>query len=162
MSYLKIITLNCGLMDYGLFGLTIFSNPPYSNKRISFIPNSIKNQNADIVALQECFNIKYTQFIIDELKQIYPYYAFYNTKSLTKLSNGLVFLSKYPIEESQFIEYDFHATLEAMCATKGFLKCSINIPIIGKINFINLHTTSFGNPNKENKLLNYQINQILS
>jgi endonuclease/exonuclease/phosphatase family metal-dependent hydrolase len=153
MSHLKIITFNCALFDYSLFGLTLFSNPPYSDKRINYIPNSIRNQNADIVALQECFNINYTEFIINQLKDIYPFYLFYNTEILTKLTNGLVFLSKYPISESEFIEFNIHDPLEAIFATKGFLKCLIDIHNIGKINFINLHTTSFNDPYKNSLLL---------
>jgi len=170
MSYLKIITLNCGLLDFDVFGLPIFSNPQYSHKRVHYISNSIRNQNADIIALQECFNIKYTKFIIDQLKDLYPYNVFYNTETLTKLTNGLVFLSKYQIVESQFIEFNVHASLEAIFATKGFLKCCINIPNIGKINFINLHTTSFGDPPEDNdeimsynkQVLNEQLKQILN
>ena len=170
MNYLKIVTLNCGLMNINIFGLTVFSNPPYSDKRIKFIPNEIKKINADIVALQECFNINYVRTIIDELKEVYPYSSAFNTETLTKLSNGLILLSKYPIKNSKFKEYEVNHPLESMFSTKGYLSSTIDIPNIGLLNLINLHTTSFGDAPEDNneiltdnkRILNNQLKEILS
>ena len=146
MKYIKIITFNCGLLDFTVFGKNIFSNPLYSNKRIKYIPPSLKKENADVIALQECFSNNYTNYIINKLKDDYPYSVNYNTESLIKLSNGLVFLSKYPIISSEFKEYSTNSILETVFSTKGYLKCTINFPTIGPLHFINLHTTSLGDP----------------
>lgn len=164
MSYLKIVTLNCGLMDITIMGLTVFSNPPYSQKRVKFIPQELIRINADIIALQECFNINHVKFIINELKEIYPYSSAYNTETFIKLSNGLIFLSKYPIGSSIFKQYNLNHPIENMFATKGYLICTINIPHIGSLDFINLHTTSFTDPPDENNkiILDYELKEILS
>ena len=158
MTYLRIVTFNCGLMDIKLAGFTIFSNPPFSQKRVKFIPQQLTKINADIIALQECFNMNYVKYIIDEVKEIYPYSSAFNTETIVKLSNGLIFLSKYPIVSSFFKQYSYNHQIENMIATKGFLSCTINIPNIGLLNFINLHTTSFSD---NNIVLNYQLKEIL-
>ena len=170
MSYLKIITLNCGLMDFNIMGLTIFSNPPFSEKRIKFIPQELIKIDADIIGLQECFNINHVKFIISQLKEKYPYYSAYDTGNLIKLSNGLIILSKFPITKSEFKQHKYNHPIESMFATKGYLSCTINVPNIGLLNFINLHATSFGDPPEQNNdvltsnksVLNNELKEILS
>lgn len=170
MSYLKIVTLNCGLLDLNIMGLNIFSNPPYSNKRIKYIPNELIKSNGDIIALQECFNINYAKFIINKVQKIYKYSSMFNTETLTQFSNGLIILSKYPITEAKFKEYNLTNPIERIFSTKGYLTCTIDIPNIGLINFINVHTTSIGDPPEENNniltpnklVLFNQLEEILS
>jgi len=169
MSYLKIVTFNCGLMDIKLMGLTVFSNPPFSQKRVKFIPQQLIKINADIIALQECFDINNVKFIINEVKEIYPYSSSFNTETLIKLSNGLIFLSKFPIVSSFFKEYSYNHPIESMFATKGYLTCTVDVPNIGLINFINLHATSFADSSDENddllsdnkSILDFELKEIL-
>ena len=147
---LKLLSFNVGLLRLSLFGIPVFSNPPYANQRLPYIPNKIRCINADIVSIQECYEKKHADFIISNLRDIYPYNARYNTGGIIKFHNGLLFLSKYPISRSYIEKLEKVATLEAWMATKQNLVMTVDIPCIGMVSLVNMHATAGGVTHPEN------------
>eukprot|EP01038_Epipyxis_sp_PR26KG_P006947 gene6947-9501_t len=144
---MKLLTINVGLLDYKLFGATLFSNPPYSTERIKFIPDEILKFDADIVAIQECYYEKHVKFLFDALKHKYPFMARKegrNFYTLLNLHNGLLIFSKYEVIGVDIISHKKVAPVEYYFGDKSTLVANIIFPEIGNISIINTHPTAGG------------------
>jgi endonuclease/exonuclease/phosphatase family metal-dependent hydrolase len=101
---LKILTYNVGLLSVKLCGQEVWANPKFGKERLPYIVKALRESDADIVALQECYETKDIQAIWEPLKNMYPHIAWKHHCSCCVLmpgipdSNGLVMLSKFPIE----------------------------------------------------------------
>ena len=146
---LKILTYNIGLLDFTLFGFTVYSNPPYSEKRLRFIPEAIRHHEPDIVCLQECYSERHVEYLIFALIDLYPYCARQNSGDLVRLHNGLLILSKFPVVSSKLIQYKEVSTLEYYLASKSSLFCALEIPRFGILGLVNMHTTAGGENDPE-------------
>lgn len=147
----SLLTYNVGLLRLRLCCCCceVFANPPYAIQRLPHIPGALKSANADVIAIQECYEESHARFITQSLKDIYPYNARENSGGCVKFHNGLLFLSKYPIEESELRPYKKVAALERYLATKSSLVVKTRIPGIGKVTFVNMHTTAGGTTDPE-------------
>ena len=94
---IKILTYNVGMLDIEICGFSLFSNPPYSKNRIAYMPGAIRNANADIVCLQECYLDTHANIICSSLEDLYPYHARKSSANWLKLHNGMLILSKWKI-----------------------------------------------------------------
>jgi len=162
---LKFITINLGLLDYKIFGKTIFSNPYYSDKRIKFIPQSLLKYNPDIIVIQECYDEKHFNFINNNLKFDYPYFARKDKKrNLLQLHNGLALFSKYPIKSVNLFPYSKSDIIEKCFGNKCLLVTEILID--NKIiSLFNVHLTAGSyNPESLNSIKDrlYQIKELIS
>lgn len=147
---LSILTYNVGLLDCHIFGVRVFSNPPYSKDRLPLIPNALRSTNADIVCLQECYDECHYKKIVDNLHDVYPFTARQRSGDSVKLHNGLIILSKYPIQDSYLIRYEDASFLESCFATKSSLLAIIRVPHIPlPICVVNIHTTAGGSAHPE-------------
>ena len=151
---LKFLTINIGLLDYKINGTTLFSNPPYSDKRIEYIPQEILLIDADIVAIQELYYEKHVIYLTNALKHVYPYSGRKSSLKLynaLNMHNGLMILSKYEITDSQLLVHKQTAWIEYFFGEKATLISYIHIPNMGKFAIINTHPTAGGgDPLREN------------
>lgn len=134
MNNIKIISYNiCALPFY----FNLYGNP---HKRITKIINFIKNQNPEIVCLQEVFDEEIRKIIIKQLSKIYHIYLKSRT-SKYKYNNGLVICSIYPITSKRCIQFK-NVCGEDRLAEKGILYCKIRINISGfpkEVTLVNTH-----------------------
>jgi endonuclease/exonuclease/phosphatase family metal-dependent hydrolase len=138
------LSYNVGLLRQRVCGFEIFANPPYATARLPFIPAAIRSQKADIVALQECYEVEHFDFLCTELQDIYPYYARVESGGGYKFHNGLMLLSKWPILKYELEAMEKVSMLEAYAATKSALNVWIDIPSMGSVMLMNVHTTAGG------------------
>lgn len=146
---LTILSYNVGLLRFRLMGLTVFSNPPYLIERLPLIPSALKEYPADILAIQECYEKPHAKFICAQLKELYPHHARVKSGGVLKFHNGLLILSKHPIVSCSLQPYLKVSTVESYLATKSSLVVEVDIPVLGKVTFVNMHTTAGGAVNPE-------------
>lgn len=138
----KFLTFNIGLLDYKIFGKTIFSNPYYSEDRIKFIPDALLKYDSDIIAIQECYDSLYFKIIYNKLKFKYPYVARKdNKRNSLQLHNGLIIFSKYPIKNVNLFPYFKSDIVEKYFGNKSLLVAEI---LIGNkiLSVFNIHLTA--------------------
>lgn len=150
---MKFLTINVGLLDYTLFGLTLFSNPSYSDQRVRVIPSEIRKIDADIVAIQECYHEHHVRFLFHSLQYMYPYMARKDGRSkfdFLRLHNGLLVFSKHEITRTELLSHEKKDRFEWWFADKSTL-----IVHIGSISIFNVHLTAGGiNPESDQANLN--------
>lgn len=96
------------------------------------------------MSIQEVYEDAHAQFLTLSLIDMYPYSSREYSGGCTKFHNGLLFLSKYPVERSELQKLNKVAGIEAALATKSNLIMCVDIPSIGKITLVNMHTTAGG------------------
>eukprot|EP00917_Polyrhabdina_sp_WS-2016_P015962 GHVP01034596.1.p1 GENE.GHVP01034596.1~~GHVP01034596.1.p1 ORF type:complete len:558 (-),score=94.50 GHVP01034596.1:513-2186(-) len=162
---ITIITFNAGLLEYRLCGATWYSNPPFARQRLAHLPIAIRGTEADIVGLQEIFDENRAQYLIEKLRDIYPYVARASSGSRMALHNGLMLLSRWEIKNFRFIPFHSVTTIEKYFASKGILETTVDIPGIGSVSFLNMHLASGAvDPESESMetLRNEEIEQLLN
>lgn len=117
---LKVISFN--IWDLPLFFVK------NRKERIKRTAEYLKKSNADIICIQESFDIKNRLFLKDTLTDVY--YMAGDTEETRRLlffklfdmSGGLVVFSKFPIIKSNFVSYSriFNSALGEILARKGF------------------------------------------
>ena len=108
---------------------------------ISFLPIE---SDCDIICLQEVYDDYQSFLLIEELRSKYPYSARQESGGLLQYHNGLLVLSRWPITSNFLQTYDSVSTLEYFFATKSNLVVTIDVPLLGKLCLINVHTTAGG------------------
>ncbi|GBE59628.1 endonuclease exonuclease phosphatase family protein [Babesia ovata] len=179
----SMLTFNVGLLEVRMFGIQMYQNPGYTEKRLKCVPSEIRKANADVVAFQEVYSNHHARYIIRELQDLYPYAArddclpvsedfeklYERNKKKKKrgigmFHSGLLFLSKFPILCAKFHAWDVVTHLEAMLANKGYMEIFVDIPSVGKIAFYNMHMASASvNPESAHieNVRNEEVKQIL-
>jgi len=119
------------------------------HERLIHLPDSLLKYNADIICLQEVFDLRARKTIIESFHNEY----FFNRETLCKQKvwkvfskdcfGGLLTLSKFPIVEEHFYEHlPFKGSNFAeRLGKKGFLITTVMTPA-GQINVINTHLYS--------------------
>lgn len=128
LASLKLLTYNVGLLRIRVCGKEVFANPPFSKQRMPFLPPAILGIGADIIALQECYEECHFKELYKPLKSSYPHVAWQKSKTkLFQCSNGLVLLSKWPIESFEIEVLRSVSTLEKWMASKSNMNVVIQV-----------------------------------
>ncbi|SBS84752.1 endonuclease/exonuclease/phosphatase domain containing protein [Plasmodium ovale curtisi] len=75
LKNLSLMSFNTGLLEYKIWGVCIYQNPPFISNRLLHIPIALKKTNADIIALQEVYDEKHVEYLKANLMSSYPFYA---------------------------------------------------------------------------------------
>lgn len=142
----RVLSLNVGLLDIRdpIFGYTLFENPAYARERLPFIPEALREIDADIVLLQECYYEKDAAFLRNNLEGLYPHISRQDCpRTWLQLHNGLMLMSKLPIIQERLDKFRDAAWLEWAVACKSNLITTIQL---GQrhLTFINGHYTAGG------------------
>ena len=163
---ISFLTFNAGLLRIKLLGITILENPPYIEERLKELPKQLKKIDADIIALQEVWAEKHKKYLIDSLKDTYPFYAYFSEKSFNKHQNGEIFFSKFPIDESCYNEFNNTSIDEKHFVSQGILSIKFTTKQFGEISCFDTHTTAGGalkhpEARKTDDIRDLQIRQML-
>ncbi len=165
---ITVATFNAGILYGYIMGRKYFEPTPYSDKRLKLIPYYLRAFNIDVIGFQEVYRIQDKEYLIEALKDLYPYAQYYTKENDfgVGLHNGELFLSKLPILESTFSLFHRNVISEKALADKGLL--SIVVPFNGKrIAITNVHTTVGGGifdteADRTNRIRNKQLLQALN
>lgn len=140
----SILTMNLGLME--IFG---YSPIPYVKERLAAFPYHVKMLGADIVCLQEVWNVWQYEQLQKELEEMYPYsISFPFHRDAVLLPSGLCIFSRYEIEEYP-LQDESHIVFEGFPAwheylvSKGAIALHVYTPI-GLVAVVNTHLVSGG------------------
>lgn len=140
----SILTMNLGLMQ--ILG---YSPIPHVKERLAAFPQHAKKLGADIICLQEVWNVWQYEQLQKELKEIYPYSnSFPFHKEALLLPSGLCIFSQYEIEEYP-LQNETHIVFAGFPAwheylvSKGAIAVHVHTPV-GLIAVINTHLVSGG------------------
>lgn len=166
-NVISVATFNAGILYGYIMGRKYFEPTPYSDKRLKLIPYYLRAFNIDVISFQEVYRIQDKAFLIDALKDVYPYAQYYTKENDfgVGLHNGELFLSKLPIIESKFDLFERNVISEKALADKGVL--TIVVPFNGKrIALTSVHTTVGGGmfdteADRTNRIRNKQLLQAL-
>lgn len=109
-------------------------------QRAERIPKMLSRFQADILCLQECWSKYAVHHLVKDLRR-QGYNHIVKTKqvkSFKLLHAGLITCSKYPVLEVQFVSFDECAGTDCL-ATKGFLYCQVQHPVLGRVHVFNIH-----------------------
>ncbi len=114
--------------------------------RIRNIAKYIKKSDADVICLQESFDVGHRILLRDQLKEKYQIAGdAMETRrilfvKLFDMTGGLVVFSKFPIVRSQFIPYGrfLNSDITEMLGRKGFLEVFVKTPA-GEFRIVNTH-----------------------
>lgn len=164
---ITVATFNAGILYGYIMGRKYFEPTPYSDKRLKLIPYYLRAFNVDVIGFQEVYRIQDKRFLIEALKDLYPYAQYYEKENDfgVGLHNGELFLSKLPIIESSFSLFSRNVLSEKALADKGMLSVVVQFNN-KKIAITNVHTTVGGGmydteSDRANNIRNKQLLQAL-
>lgn len=132
----KLLTFNAGLLLWKFLGFTIFESVKHTEARLKKIPEALCKTNASVIALQEVYAVRAKEYIINEVKDLYPHSAYHQ-------KNGLLLLSKPKIINFNFIPYHTGTIEEKYTLLPGIMHVKINIRK-KLINIFNVRITAGG------------------
>lgn len=167
MPSLSILTFNVGLLSIKIYGTALIEPAPYVAERLINLPDALLQADPDIIALQEIYKIEDNKFLISRLMDRYPYFAYSRHKNIFRIQNGLLFLSKYPIQKSDFILFENGTIDEYFFACKGVLFVKLKESPLGELEIYNTHTTAGGafyhpENKKVDRIRHKQLKQLLN
>lgn len=105
----------------------------------------LEKSDADIVCLQEAFDVDHRERLIERFKDKYNHIGDADSRKIlfTKVfdkTGGLMILSKFPVKFKRFVPYSriFNFAVGEIFARKGFLEAILETPT-GDLRVINTH-----------------------
>ncbi|MCX7114600.1 MAG: endonuclease/exonuclease/phosphatase family protein [Gammaproteobacteria bacterium] len=135
----RIMTFNVSM---GLEVINTFSGLSRSTaEAVVLVATNLLESDAQVVCLQECFDIQASRSLSEKLKEKYPYQILNIGPNKFGLNSGLAMFSQFPLEKPRFYK---HTTTAGYCrfAKKGTLVSQVNL---GKERIVvsNTHLTAF-------------------
>jgi len=141
---LKILTYNAGLFRIRVFGRTLVAPAPHIEERFAALAPALLSSGADIIALQEVYDLEHRVSLIASLERAYPYRAAWPERRWGRMCSGLMLFSKYPIAAAQPHSFRDLPFDERLAVEKGMLSAEIDVGRFGRIGVTNCHHTSGG------------------
>ena len=141
----SILTINAALQDVRLFARSLYRPLNHIDKRLQELAIQIRDNNPDLVCIQELFHADYQHQFFSLLQTTYPYATGFASPGFKlRLGNELIILSKYPLGEGQLHRFRQATFEERLFTSKGVYSIKVEIPDIGKIQVMNFHMTAGG------------------
>lgn len=143
---LEHILMKFDVLSFNIWDLPLFF-VKHRRERVLSIAEYLVKQNADVICLQEAFDVEHRVFLAEKLKT-HGYYAAYGTHRMRKIlflkvfdaTGGLLIFSKFPIRSSHFTSFSRYqnSALGEFLAQKGFLETMLETPR-GLLRVVNTH-----------------------
>lgn len=155
---IKVISFNAGLIDVNLLGFSIVKPADHLEQRARMMASSLEAQDADVIAIQELYDRKHVDNLVDEMKGSFPFHYRKSTSS-ARIDNGLFLLSKFPIRGRRMSTLRSGPWDETVFCSKSIMSVQIAIDPSNDLNIINIHATSGGLLNAQDAEKITQIRQ---
>lgn len=120
-----------------------FKQADWVDERLDYLPSLLRESDADVLCLQEVFDLKHRIRLSQALAQTYPFHAWTTGERLVGLCDGLMIFSKYPISAWDYQAFSIGPLEELLSLDKGVLFAKIELPR-GPVAVYNAHPTSGG------------------
>ncbi len=141
MANLSVLTLNLGLLAWRPFGLRGISIDRHIDERLAAAPIHLRAIGADIIALQEVYSSRDSDYLRTSLIETHPF-AFVPRRVRSLLGSGLMFLSRYPIVNAEYILQNGTLGLHHAVSEKASLSIQVNVPDYGAVRLLNVHLSA--------------------
>ncbi len=138
----------------------LISTSEYTLDRAREIAKWLNNTEADVVTLQEAWNRKAVNALLNAVAEKFPYSVTDQPGrfGLKLISGGMLVLSRWPIEKVQTIAYEDCYGFDCRAA-KGALHAVINLNDSTRINVVTTHLDAGEKP-KDRQVRASQLNQL--
>jgi endonuclease/exonuclease/phosphatase family metal-dependent hydrolase len=153
-TFFSILTFNVGQCRFRYFKKKPWVEPAgFLEERFALLPDALLQTNADIICVQELFNYDYRQdlrhVLADKLHRGYRHRACDGPPGKRFSPNqgpGLGIFSKRSLHTHAFIPFDVSNFVEWIFVRKGFQVATFDLPGVGTVRLINVHTASGKDP----------------
>jgi endonuclease/exonuclease/phosphatase family metal-dependent hydrolase len=149
------------IVSYNVFlRPTTISTNDYTDCRGRQIGETLASLDADVVALQEAWQVEAVASMIDASEDALPFRVVDkpSARLFTTSSGGLSVLSRWPVEDVRTMRYD-RCHGEDCFATKGALHVVIRVSPSHRINVVNTHLDS-GKEGGDREARAHQLDQL--
>lgn len=136
--------MNIKVLSFNIWDLPLFF-VKNRKQRFEGLLNYLDEMDADIICLQEAFDVNHRERLIEKFKDRYEHAGDGDFRKLLFLkvfdkTGGLMILSKFPIKFKRFVPYSrlFNSAVGEVFARKGFLEVMLQTPK-GDLRVINTH-----------------------
>ncbi len=136
--------MNIKVLSFNIWDLPLFFVKNRA-ERFAGLLEYLKKTDADIVCLQEAFDVHHRERLIESFKDKYEYVGDGDFRKLLFFkvfdkTGGLMVLSKFPVKFKRFVPYSrlFNSAIGELFARKGFLEVILETPN-GDLRVINTH-----------------------
>lgn len=154
MSELSILTFNAGLLRVSVFGRVLAEPTPFMEERYAHMASEIGKVNADVVAIQEIFSDAHRDGLAAALGSQYQHISRIDRRWWPNLGNGMLLLSKYPVDHAEHRRFADVDIQERIFVSKGMLLASVRVPDFGPMQIAVVHTTAGGTVHTESSCAN--------
>lgn len=120
--------------------------PPYDESRVTALKDNIRATNPDVICFNEMWDIHVADRIAEDLSDVFPHShrapVLKRALSTDMIGSGLMILSKYPIEDPQFVKYNKSAWTDSLME-KGYLAVTINNVRIFSTHMQSIHLLAY-------------------
>ena len=127
-----------------MLGIKVFEFAPFVEERLKAAPHILAELDADILLLQEVFGKVQRLQLAAVLADLYPYSACSERTPPFGLGDGLLLLSRYPVERQCVFSFRRCFLEERVIGGIGFQSASVLIPEFGALDVFNVHLTAGG------------------
>lgn len=154
MSGFSVLTFNTGLLRVSLLGKVLAEPTPFIAERYARLAGAIAGVDADVVALQEIYFGEHREGLVSSLRTEYPHVARHERRRWPNRGNGLLVLSRFPLEATEYLRFTDVDLLERIFVGKGALIADVRLPGGETVSLANLHTTAGGTAHTESARAN--------
>lgn len=135
---LTILTLNLAMVAVPLPTGMEIPISPYIARRLNAAPAMLRDSGADILMLQEVFTPRCRAALLESMKDTHPY-ALWRRSGASLMGNGLLILSRWPIDKGQFIPFTGKHRLAQSVWQRGLLTAELQVARLGALRLVNVH-----------------------
>lgn len=114
----------------------------FIEERLAHMGRFLRASGADVICLQEIYHATHRRQLIRELRDIYPFHALNGKRNHFGVSDGMMILSRWPLENTAFKTFTTGLAVENLVGQKGILSADIDSPDAGKLRLFNIHCTA--------------------
>lgn len=111
-------------------------------ERLAHMGAFLRDSGADVICLQEIYDISQQNMLIRQLRDIYPHFARSSKAKHFGVSDGLLILARWPLENIQFDSFADGLWIEDLVGRKGMLHADVASPDLGPLRIFNIHVTA--------------------
>ncbi len=120
-----LMTWNVCALPFGLS--TTFGGVRPAKERVNEIVDFIASHDPDIICFQEAHDLSFSYELFEKLKEVYSHFVLdIGRISFTQLNSGLLVISKLPISNFYFKEFEFDHMSFQKAIKKGFFAFKVS------------------------------------
>lgn len=151
----SVLTFNVCQCSFQFFRRTWVQPAGFLEERFALLTHALQETDATFIHVQELMHRDTNRDLRKELARsiasTHPYVAMVGRTAPFgwHQGSGLAIYSKFPLRDVQFTPFKHASWYEKVFVSKGFLTAKADVPGVGTVRLVNIHTISGWNPDSE-------------